>query len=133
MAQFIGTARTNYFEVQNLEQFTSAINELPDIRIIHNGALVGLVAECPDSGMFPSFIYNESLQDYEEIDLADIVSNHLKPSSVAIFMWAGAEKTRYVSGSAVAINSEGETQSISLSNIYEMAKSLGDNITLAEY
>jgi molybdopterin biosynthesis enzyme len=58
---------------------------------------------------------------------------HLHDEDVAVLMEAGAEKLRYVSGWAVAVNSKGDLVEIGLSDIYEKAKHLGKNITQATY
>lgn len=52
---------------------------------------------------------------------------------VAVFMQAGAEKLRYVSGWAVAINAKKERVEIDLHEIYNRAKDLGKHITEAIY
>jgi hypothetical protein len=48
-------------------------------------------------------------------------------------MGSGSEKLRYITGYAVAFNSDGDVETISLDEIYDRAKSLGNKITKAEY
>ena len=48
-------------------------------------------------------------------------------------MEAGHEKLRYISGYAEAINAKGERRTVSLSDIYGLARELGSNITEATY
>lgn len=139
MANFYGTARSNYFEVKNDEAFEAAMARLPDITVINQGDLVGVMVDNSDSGCFPSWMYDadgEIGMDEEEIDIVALVAEHLVDSEVAIFMEAGAEKHRYVSGWAEAINSKGERKTISLNNIYDLAAGLTNSakeITRCEY
>ncbi len=58
---------------------------------------------------------------------------YLKDDEVAVLMEVGSEKLRYLCGFATAVNSKGETVSISLEHIYELARKLGPNITPAQY
>ncbi|HTE91774.1 MAG TPA: hypothetical protein VK639_22680 [Terriglobales bacterium] len=46
---------------------------------------------------------------------------------------AGAEKCRYVTGWALAVNSKGETRRVSLQDIYDLAGQIGEHVTKAEY
>ena len=138
MANFYGTARTNYFEVKDLEAFEEAMGRLPDLEIIHNDGLVGLMVNDGDSGCFPSFTYDEDNAEFDEqeIDIAEYVAEHLADGAVAIFIQAGAEKLRYVSGYAEAINNKFQRKALSLDNIYDMAAGLTTSakaITRAEY
>lgn len=137
MANYIGSARTNYFNVKSLSKFNEALLEVPDIELVFNDDdQVGIIVSDGDSGTFPSFIWDDDKEDDVELDLAGLVSEHLVEGEVAIFMEVGAEKLRYVSGYAEAINSKGERKSISLNNIYDLAAGLTDSpkpITLCEF
>ena len=139
MANFYGHARSNYFEVKDMDAFEKEMSNLPDLTVIHQGDLVGVMVDNSDSGCFPSWKYNEDgemdMED-EEIDIVVIVADHLVEGSVAIFMEVGAEKMRYISGWAEAINSKHERKTISLNNIYDEAAGLTTSmkeITRAEY
>lgn len=61
-------------------------------------------------------------EDWEEIDIADELADHLESGSVAVLMEAGSEKHRYVCGYATAVNSNGTVVSLSLVDIYEKAR-----------
>lgn len=63
--------------------------------------------------------------------IEELVSAHLIDGDVAVFMEAGAEKMSFVGGVAVAVNSKGEVVSVGLSDIYDKAAGLGENITYA--
>ena len=69
----------------------------------------------------------------EERDLIIELSGHLADGWVAILMEAGAEKLRYVSGFAIAVNNRGAIETVHLSDIYEKAQWLGGHLTPAEY
>jgi len=76
---------------------------------------------------------NPETDEPEEIDFLAELSLHLQPGWVAIIMEAGAEKLRYIAGFAAAVNSKGETREVTIQEIYERAKPLGEHITQAEY
>lgn len=140
MANYIATARTNYFRVKNSAEFTewcdlvgvaSMCKDDPDDPENPIKKLFGFTSECDDSGCFPTWTSED-----EEIDYVNDLGNMLKKGEVAILMEAGAEKYRYVSGWAQAISWKCEEVSISLGNIYDKAlkkfKGCGE-ISLAEY
>lgn len=66
-------------------------------------------------------------------DITDLVARHLIDGDVAVFMEAGAEKQRYISGSAVAVNNRGEVVSLGLDDIYDKAAEMGQSVTHAAY
>lgn len=86
-----------------------------------------------ECGSLPSFQYLEDGTEVEIDDFLEVVSTYLQEGEVAVFIMAGAEKARYITAFAVAINSKGERVELSLYDIYEKAKVLGANITAAEY
>jgi len=102
----------------------------------HDFGGYGILVDSGDCGGFPSFSYDEKTGDDFEIDLVTLVGEHLAEGEVAIFMEAGAEKLRYVIGWAQAINWKGEIKTISLTDIYDIAKTMTDrpdSVTVAEY
>lgn len=66
-------------------------------------------------------------------DISQLVSRHLVDGDVAVFMEAGAEKQRYVGGSAVAVNNRGDVVSLCLDDIYDKAADMGQTLTQASY
>jgi hypothetical protein len=75
-------------------------------------------------------------KDGKEFDFDDFVvelSQHLKKGSVAIMMEAGAEKLRYITGFACAVNWKGDIKRISLDDIYDEANKMGKIVTRCEY
>jgi hypothetical protein len=63
--------------------------------------------------------------------IEDLVSNHLHPDDVAVFISSGHEKYHTIFGEAVAINSNGDRVIVSLEDIYDRAAHLGENISWA--
>lgn len=134
MANYNGTSRTNYFRVKDQAKFHAWAESL-DLTVEEKGGSFALFpGDYADDGAFPSCVNDpESEADGEELDFMLELSKHLADRSVAVRISAGAEKLRYVSGFADAINNRGERVSIHLDEIYELAASLGTEISLAEY
>lgn len=59
--------------------------------------------------------------------LWELVAAHLIEEEVAVFKESGHQKLAYIGGSALAVNSRGETESIDLDDIYEITAKLGRN------
>jgi hypothetical protein len=133
MANYYASCRSNYFNVKNDEAFIEAMSAVPSIELCRTKNGFAILGSCPDGSGWPSWAYDEETDTDIEIDLPDIVSKHLVDNDVAIFMESGAEKLRYISGWAEAINNKGERKSISLSQIYDLAAELGTSVTHAEY
>jgi len=68
----------------------------------------------------------------DDQDIVELVAGHLSDGWVAVLMEAGSEKLRYIHGSAVAVNSEGDLRKVDLSEIYALAEDLGSNVSEAE-
>lgn len=134
MANFYGIARTNYFKVKDLDLFNAWLDEIPDLVLIEKDGLVGFYSDCPDSGTFPSSVWNDDANDYIDLDLVQEVAKHLTEDSIAVLMEAGAENKRYISAWAQAVNHNGEVESVSLGDIYDLAEErFGIKPTPAEY
>ena len=152
MANYYGSARTNYFKVKDMAAFDNALENVPDIEVVRENTPpynaegivpegfdyggVGVLVSDGDSGGFPSQFYDDENDVDVEIDLGTLIAEHLQDGEVAILMECGAEKLRYVVGWAEAINSKGERKFIQLGDIYDIAKTLTDrpgDITKAEY
>ena len=129
MANYYASARTNYFRVKDEPTFTEWA-ENRGVNIIRDAEQrFGLLPNDDNNGSFP----NHDLDNEEEIDFMAELSEHLADGSVAIMMEAGTEKLRYINGYAEAINNKGDRVVLDLSNIYELAKTLGTEITFCEY
>lgn len=139
MADWYGAARSNYFKVKDLDAFKAALaakGMTDTLKIATDDNQPGKIALLSedDKGGWPSSYYDEDEDDFPEFDVAELVAPHLVDGEVAVFMESGAEKLRYVSGHAIAINSQGERREIDLNDIYDLAtKQLGGSPTLATY
>jgi hypothetical protein len=131
MANYYESARTNYFAVKDVEAFKKEIEPL-GLEVVENkDGKLALLSDLEEG--FPYSYYDEEIEDSVEVSWNEIFKQHLQDEEVAILMGAGAEKLRYISGWAVAYNNKGEQKSVSLDDIYELASSLGKNVTKAEY
>lgn len=130
MANWYGTARSNYFLVKNPEVFTTWAAAL-NLEVFEQGHLFGIGSY---EG-WPSSIYDEEADEDTEIYLPQELSAHLQEGQVAVLMEAGAEKLRYVTGSAIAVSWTGKIVTIYLEDIYKKAsEAFGvPNISVAEY
>lgn len=134
MANYYESARSNYFFVKDIEAFEAELNgsglEITK-KTIGDLTQVCLLADMENG--FPSEKYDPDTFDSIELDWADIFKRHLVDNQVAIIMGAGAEKLRYIIGWAIAFNNKGESKSIDLNDIYDLAKELGSEVTTATY
>lgn len=136
MANYIASCRTNYFKVKDSEAFIEEMSKVPNIAVTEEAKGFIILGEDPDGAGWPSFGYDDETEEEYEIDLPDLVAEHLADGEVAIFMESGAEKLRYIIGQALAINNKGEYRVIGLDDIYTLAQDLTDrpkDITVAEY
>lgn len=136
MADWYGFARSNYFKVKDETEFRHWADSIGDLEVIQDSeGRVGLISH-NQYGHWPSSRFNEDTEGEEDIDVFITVAEHLQEGSVAIFIEVGAEKLRYLTGWAVAINSKGEEVQVNLDDIYDRAKPLtseGEEITIAEW
>jgi hypothetical protein len=134
MANYYESSRSNYFFVKDIEAFEAELKgsglEISTKKIDDLTQVCLLASE--ENG-FPFEKYDPDTFDSEELDWSDIFKRHLVDNQVAIIMGAGAEKLRYISGWAMAFNNKGESKSINLDAIYDLAKELGSEITTATY
>lgn len=126
MADWYGTARSNYFQVRD----ETAFRAWAEKRGLH-------VFESRTAGDSPTFFgfYSEDQyggwpsyeMDLEEetgdgsIDLCAELAPHLLDGQIAVLMEVGAEKHRYVTGTAIAVDHTGKTVEVTLDDIYESA------------
>lgn len=132
MADYIANARSNYFQVKDPEVFRADAARVG--LEVRNGDSEGAVMVTPDldavgDGAWPFETYDEETGDPEEFDLPQWLAGHLVDGQVAILQEVGSEKLRYLSGVSVAVNSKGETRVVTLSDIWEQAQELGENVT----
>ena len=142
MANYYATARSNYFAVKDEAAFREWADRLgltilePDPRSKATDGIrrFGIApGNCCDNGGWPDSTYDADEDEVDEFDLTEELGPHLADDEVAVLMAVGNEALRYVTGTAVAVNSRGKTVSIDLDTSYDAARGLGPNITRAEY
>jgi len=126
MANWYGTARSNYFEVKNQAAFLAWVNGLPDISTQGRGqkgepTQYMIYSNSHDDGGWPTWRWAEEGEEDTELNLVDEIAPHLKHGVICVLMEAGAEKLRYISGNAIAFNSLGNYIELALSDIYQQA------------
>ncbi|MDP3419508.1 MAG: hypothetical protein U0989_17775 [Azonexus sp.] len=84
--------------------------------------LFAIRSDCPDTGCWPSYYFDEDASKEVEIDWATELSVHLAEGQIAVLMESGAEKLRYIAGWALAVNWKGETEHLNLDQIYDLAE-----------
>lgn len=135
MANYWATTRSNYFKVKDAEAFKEWLAAWGDLVLMteeqDGQALYGFYVDSGEG--LPSFRLNSETEDYEDYDFMAGLAKHLAEDWVAIVMEAGAVKVRYVTGWAVAINSEGHYRRVRLGQIYGLAAKLGEHVTNCEY
>lgn len=120
MANWYGTARSNYFRVKDKDAFLKWADgrglgvfkheDRADLFAIHGG-------ESTDDGSWPSY----DVEGDTEIDLVAELAQHLPKGQIAVLMEIGAEKLRYLTGVAIGINHKGRVVELTLSDIYRKA------------
>jgi hypothetical protein len=140
MADWYGCARSNYFRVKDVPKFVEFCERwsiAPIYQKDDGKNPVGFLCEEDGNGSLPTGFTDTVDGKVVELtfgDFLDELSQHLAYGSVAIMMECGAEKLRYITGQAVAINSRGQTREVSLNDIYKKARKLCDGeVSLCEY
>jgi hypothetical protein len=136
MANYYGQTRSNYFAVKDAEAFEAELGNYP-VKIITkeaDGATLYGFLDADDDGAGEIWsIFNHETDEFDEIDWGHIFKRHLQDDWVAVIITTGAEKYRYFTGDATAYNNKGESKTLNLEHIYELAKDLGSNRTFATY
>ena len=70
--------------------------------------------ESTDDGSWPSY----DVEGDTEIDLVAELAQHLPKGQIAVLMEIGAEKLRYLTGVAIAVNHKGRVVELTLGDIY---------------
>jgi len=120
MANWYGSARSNYFRVKDRDAFLNWADsrglgvfkndESSDLFAIYGGESTG-------DGSWPSY----DVEGDTEFDLVDELAQHLLKGQIAVLMEIGAEKLRYLSGVAIAVNHKGRVVELTLGDIYRKA------------
>jgi hypothetical protein len=119
MANWYGTARSNYFRVKEEGEFLKWADgrglgvfkneESRDLFAIHGGST--------EDGSWPSYDMEADI----EFDLVAELAQHLSKGQIAVLVEIGAEKLRYLTGMAIAVNPKGRVVELTLSDIYSKA------------
>lgn len=138
MANYYGHSRTNYFRVDPAKRAAfDAWTERFSLEVCasedeDNTDLVCLLpGDYTDDGTFPRYD-GETDTDF---DFIATLAGFLAPGSVAVVQEVGAEKLRYLSGWAVAVDHTGKRVEVTLNDIYKRAADVfpSAQITRAEY
>lgn len=138
MANYIAVARSNYFKVKDQAAFEEEarlynLTVREAVRDQGQGSVMIHPDQDGDCGGWPGFIWDDELEEDIEFDLHGWLAGHLVDGEVAVLEEVGFEKLRYLVGVAVAVNSRGETRSVQLGDIQELALQLGDSVTDTSY
>ena len=117
MADWYGTCRSNYFRVKDMDAFKALCDEFEAIVITRDDdpTLVGFYSN-NFNGSIPDR-YTDGIID--PVYITDVISKHLADHEVCIIMTVGAEKKRYVTGEAIAINHDNKRTNVYLDDIYQ--------------
>ena len=115
MANYYASARSSYFKPKDVEAFKRFCAEW-NLAFYDKGDLVGFGVEGDQgSGGVPDFPEKREGTDYtQEYDFYGELATHIDPEWAAIIMEVGAEKLRYLVGSAVVVSAEGIIDSVDL-------------------
>jgi hypothetical protein len=130
MSSYEAMASSNYFRVRDLRRFRTAVaaTRLPlRIESAIEGGDILLRLTCEAADGWPK----RTADGWYDFDVADFVAPHLADGWVAIFEEIGHETSRYVNGYAVAVNNLGQKREVGLYEINDLAKQLGEHITVA--
>jgi hypothetical protein len=130
MANFYGTGRSNYFKVKDLDKFKQLLSDADCQLLIQRGKSLDEITEEDPVGFAARseggepYLHDEETD--EQIDFFDVLPQHLQNGEVAVYLSVGQEKIRYVEGWAIALNSKGEKEMVSLDDIYFKADELAE-------
>lgn len=151
MANWYGTARSNYFKVKDMAAFNEWVASFDDLKVVTRtlekdskevalgryqvGEVLVMIhpSEFSDSGAWPSYRTDAEGEEID-IELTEELVEHLSEGEVAIMMEVGAEKLRYLTGYAQAVAWNGKVITLSIDDIYEQAlQAFSVQPTRAEY
>lgn len=76
---------------------------------------------------------DENEGDVELPDFMETLAEYLPDGEVLIWTHIGSEGNKYMNGYALAINNQGQTRGVELTDIYSLAKELGTTVTEPSY
>jgi len=123
MANYYGTGRSNRFKVKDRKAFDEWLDKYGNWfstsdREEAGGCELVLIGES-ECGDVPSHG-----EDDEEINFMQEIAEHLvdEPGNYFIWMTAGHEKMRYITGFASAVNANGDEVWVGLDDIYRIVE-----------
>lgn len=146
MANWNGSARSNYVKIKDIDGLKAAIAPF-EVTIEEHGSnpLLGFCFLSTDEyGGWPGTVSiwrgdtaDEEVEEEVTFDPVVQICPFMEPDQILVLLEAGAEKLRYITGVATAFSATGDIIQISLEDIYALAaKTFGveqTGITRAEY
>lgn len=123
MANYYGAGRTNAFRVKNVAALKGALEDA-DVEVVEEGpgtAVVLLVNDPDGGGYWGTALFDDDGEFVDELFVPDMIAEHLEDGEVAVFVHAGAEKLRYITGYSIAVHSSGQQVRVELDDIYALA------------
>lgn len=129
MSSYLADGQTNSFKVKDIAEFRSAVEALdngieltenPDGSVSLAASPEGWPANCAD----PS-----DSEERLDFDIMTFLPLYLQEDSVAVVKEAGSADGDHIHGFAGAVNSQGDSVSLILDDIYEMAEKLGGEVS----
>lgn len=119
MADWWGYSRSNYFEVKDRDAFGAWLADIGEICILHEeNECIAIAGD--NFGGWPTC----RGEDCEPFDFADELSSFLVEGEIAVLIEVGAEKLRYNTGIAIAVDHRGKRTEANLSDIYDQAEAV---------
>lgn len=113
-----GLFRSNKFRVKDDEAFAAWLADYPDIKAVREGEYWRLLtSEDSDTGTLPNYDADKDAA----VHIPAEVSRHLAPGQIFIVSEVSTEGCRSLRGWAEAVNHTGESISINLCDIYQLA------------
>lgn len=133
MANYVPFVRSNYFKVKAPSAFKAFCKKwgVDPIAGGDRDDLAGFMG-AGEIGI-PLCYFDSEKGEHVEGEFMKELGGQLADGWVAIVREIGYEKMRYLVGYTVAVNARGESIEVSLDQIYEDAKRLGEHITPCEY
>ena len=135
MSQWIGAARTNFFQVIDEAKFREWAAERKlsvETKATGSTTLFGIYSETDDGG-WPTQTWPDSENNPIEVDMVAELAAHLVEGQIAVLMEVGHVKCCHLDGTAVAVNHTGARATVELCHIYQLAAETfgipGDQIT----
>ena len=121
MANYYGRGRTNVFAVKDVQALRNAL-ECQDFEVEERspGCVAIFAADADGLGDWSRWIDGDDGED-EEFFVPEMIAAHLQPDQVAVFVHAGSEKLRYVTGYSIAVHSDGRRIRLDLDEIIRVA------------